>query len=391
MSPSRLGVREGGVDWQGWGGLNEKKHVFLAAIVLVTVISQLQAGSISLSPVYGDTHTDFTTGDNFVEGHGWFVDPLADSHIIDPLRERPLGRDEFYFEPGGNYVNPGPYYAYVDIKDAAFGSDDQYLYFKMTMFGKGSYDDMDSNMDESTFGYGADYTILLGQNSEGQANNSIKLTFSGEEASLRTGSGGQFNTTTGQGDYDANGDVGGSGINVTIEAGDTDGDGYESPKISGGKLENGAGADALFARIDPGEDSPTPIAPGTTGAMPVIEIALDYQLWNLVSSNPSIDPNNVSFIVFEANRRVQDGSNYLWNDRYTIGEEGSPYPIQDEEGDQIEELDKVAEVDRVFYRGGVPLENSPPTLHSPLPGNLWMALSMVGTCVAIWFVRQRTG
>ena len=61
----------------------------------------------------------------------------------------------------------------------------------------------------------------------------------------------------------------------------------------------------------------------------MIEIAFDYVLWNAIVAadptwGPQILPTDIHFLVFEANRGVKPEANYLWNDKWTRSEEGSP-------------------------------------------------------------------
>ena len=53
-----------------------------------------------------------------------------------PTRERPL-QNSAQSSAGGQWVNQGAYRADLDIETAAFGYDGQYLYFRMTQYGKG--------------------------------------------------------------------------------------------------------------------------------------------------------------------------------------------------------------------------------------------------------------
>jgi hypothetical protein len=119
--------------------------------------------------------------------------------------------------------------------------------------------------------------------------------------------------------------------------------------------------------------------------MPMVEIAFNYLLWNqnaTAMSLPLIDPAQTTFLVFEANRGTKDNQNYLWNDKYTIGEEGSPYPEFDEHGAPINHLQNVYELDRLYWEMAVVPEN----------GNTWSALIALGiglACLSIKLVRTK--
>jgi hypothetical protein len=171
------------------------------------------------------------------------------------------------------------------------------------------------------------------------------LRASGDTKETWSGQSGQFYSKSTQGWLDSNNSVGGSGVTTTKEMGDTAGNGYETQVIQTDGYLSG-GPSVLFARITGAE--------GSSGSMPIVEIALDYAAWNAYASShglQTIDPSSISTIVFEANRGTKDNANYLWNDKWTQGEEGSPYNING-----INQLGNVYELDRVYWeRTAVPL------------------------------------
>lgn len=324
----------------------------LAIYLFVAALAFSMAGNVGAtpSPTYSFTFGDAVTGDNFIPGAGWYVDPGADEHVNDFVRERPLGTQDFS-EVGDEWVHPGKYYSYLDIVSAEWGYDTQYLYFKQTLYGNWDMDNATDSRDYGVFGSGTFYNIILGQESNGEANGSILLRAGGDKKEAWTGPSGDFSPTGTQGWWDASGDVGDSGITITKEGGDSAVDGYETQAIlTDGYLNLGSNnPTVLFARVTG--------AALTDNSRPYVEIALDYATWNSNAGTqlPVIDPLAFSLLVFEANRGTQDNQNYLWNDEWTQGEEGSPYNING-----ITQLGSVYELDRLYV--GDPAVPEPATL-----------------------------
>jgi len=298
--------------------------------------------ALQTTPTYFYTVQDAVTGDNFVPDKGWYVTPGADDYQNDFMRERPLDTNGFTYDSGsGQWVHGGKYYAYLDIVTGQWGYDEQYLYFSQTLYGNWSQGSATSDRDYGEFGSGTLYNIILGMDPEGEANGSILLRSTGDYKESWTGATtGDFHAKGTQGWYDKDGDVGGTGVSVTKEDGDEAGTGYESEVIkSDGYLEVNGKQEVLFRRVTG--------AQGTDNAMPIVEIALDYLLWNQYAELlglPFITPEDISFIVFEANRGIKENANYLWNDKYTQEQEGSPYDVNG-----ITQLGNVYEVDRVYW------------------------------------------
>ena len=334
---------------------------------------------------YGTPQGDATTGDNFVAGAGWWVDPGADSYVDDPVRERPLSTNTFFEDAGtGKWVHPGKYYAYLDIKEAAWGYNSDYLYFKMKLFGKGSINDVSSDPDFGTFASGTHYNIIFNQRLDGEANGGILLQITGDETTLWTGPAGTFESKATHAYWDkgpGGGDVGDTAITTTKEDGDSAGDGFEATRISSDGKLGGSGPVALYGRITPGPDH--------VSTMPTVEIALNYKLWNDNAATydlPDIDPEAITLLIFETDRGIKDNANYLWNDGSTIGQEGSPYKINDEVGDPITQLKEVYELDRLRWRtvGETPVV--------PLPSGAGLTvLGLASLAVARWRKRRAAG
>ena len=335
-----------------------------------------RAASVSLTPTYDTPQADATTGDNFVAGAGWWVDPGADSHVDDFVRERPLSTNTFFDHGGsGQWVHPGKYYAYLDIKTAAWGYNSTHLFFQLTLFGKASFNDASSDPDYGTFASGTLYNIILNQSPDGEANGGILLRITGDETDLWTGPAGTFESKATEAYWDKDADVGDSGITTTKEDGDSAGSGFEQTRISSDGKLGGSGPEALWGRITPGADS--------LATMPVVEIALNYQLWNSNAATydlPNIDPAAISLLVFETDQGIKDNANYLWNDKYTIGEEGAPYDINDEVGDPITQLKNVYELDRLRWTK---------TQVVPLPSGAGLTLlGLASLAIARWRKRR---
>lgn len=326
------------------------------ALALAIFLTPLCSWAISLSPTYSYTVEDAVTGDNYIapaadgSGGGWYVDPGADEHDNDLLRERPLGTQDFG-EYEDQWTHPGKYYSYLDIVTAQWGYDTQseFLFFRQNLYGNWDMDDAADERDYEVFGSGSLYNIIIGQDPGGEANGSILLRTPGDNKDTWTGSAGMFEPDGAQGFLDNNTeespDVGGSGITNTNEDGDDVIDGYEyQPILTDGYIGDSNNPQVLFSRVTG--------ATKTDDSMPYVEIAFDYGTWNEYAfglSLPTISPQDITLLVFEANRGIKDNANYLWNDKYTIGEEGSPYHIMDENGDYITQLGNVYELDRVHW------------------------------------------
>jgi len=306
--------------------------------------------AVNLTPTYLPGVSDAVTGSNFISGSngGWYVTPGADEHVNDLNRERPLSTNGFH-SSGGQWVHPGTYYSYLDIVNARWGYDNTYLYFQQTLYGNWFQGSPTSSRDYGAFGSGTLYNIILGQSNDREANGSILLRASGDTKETWTGSTGQFLSKSTQGFLDQNNSVGGSGITRTKENGDTVGNGYEYEVIQSDGKVRGSGEEILFARITG--------ATGNNNSQPIVEMALDYIAYNSAAQSlglPTIDPEAISLVVFEANRGTKDNANYLWNDKYTQLEEGSPYNISG-----IRQLGNVYELDRTYWtaqdRGPAPV------------------------------------
>jgi hypothetical protein len=114
---------------------------------------------------------------------------------------------------------------------------------------------------------------------------------------------------------DTNGDVGGTGINVTRHnlGSEASGNGYNLKVIADGKILSGPSANqpVLFSRVNTSNPS-----------APIVEFALDYGLLGFTQT----DIANLRYLAFEAIKGgPKDPANYLWNDENTKSQAGSPY------------------------------------------------------------------
>lgn len=329
--------------------MDSRKSMWVLVVGIVFLFST-GAQAANLTPNYLYTVQDAVTGSNFIPSSGWYVTPGADSHVNDFTRERPLGNQDFS-SVGGQWVHPGQYYAYLDIVSARWGYDNKYLYFKQELYGNWSMSNATDSRDYGVFGSGTLYDIILNQNPDpDRANGSVLLRITGDAKETWLGPSGQYLAKGTQGWQDSDNSVSGNGITVTKENGDSSGNGYEYEAIKmDGYLDSGPKPEVLFARVTG--------AALTDNSMPYVEIAFDYETWNSYRSAlglQTIAPLDIKTIVFETNRGLKDNQNYLWNDKYTQGEEGSPYNILDENGVPITQLGNVYELDRAQWAVPVP-------------------------------------
>jgi len=168
------------------------------------------------------------------------------------------------------------YYEYLDITGADFGSDYKYMYFGIDVYGQNSINTSDGSV-SGAFGSGTLYGVRFG---------SILLRVKGDESGYVD----NWVTGSAQGFWNENGDWV---------------DGYETEVITDGAPKDG-GPDMLFARIIFNADGSARI-----------ELAFDYETWNLLYPNQHLDPAYLENVVFEANRGMKDNTNYLWNENYS--------------------------------------------------------------------------
>ena len=287
-------------------------------------------------PSFTSVFEDATTGDNqFQLGNGdfgWFINSGADNYGQD-VYERPViqqfrdltidsaaGDDAELLANVGNDVfgttgSSVNYFEYIDIERARFGFDNQFMYFRIELFGEQKVGSDGSVTDD--FGEGTFYRVRLGEDPDG----AFSVMLSGELQADYQKSENQGNTTDMFNDNnlkaakvfeDVDGDVGGpGGIAVTNE--NPGGlNGFSLPTVDDGVLkEPDSGTEILYTRKVIGE--------------PWVEFAFNYAEYN-AQRGTNLDPTDgLPYLVFEANRGTKDNQNYLWNDKYTLDEAGSPY------------------------------------------------------------------
>lgn len=264
----------------------------------------LSAGS-ALSPLYTVTLQDAVTGDNaLVAADGkryWTVDPGADVYQED-VYERPTAQtyEVKTLADGSQRFAAGEYLQNLDLVEARAGFDSNYLYLSARLFG---LDKSTSDGKDSREGLVHRYGFRLAKEADGgfgfllvvdaPALKDRPTTFTGDKAF---------------GYRDANGDVGGTGLNVTKQnrPSEVSGNGYERVVISDGRTASGK--TVFWARVSPDD-------------LTVVEFAVDYRALGY----SSIDLTSLPYLQFEANKGLKDPGNYAWNDEYTKSEAGSPY------------------------------------------------------------------
>lgn len=318
---------------------------FIAAIPAVGVVLLLGvvAWAGPTSPTYQLTVQDAVTGDNeFTNGgtHYWFVNTNADDYANDGY-ERPTAQNYEYViaqakvgnDPelvvGSTYSATGfsnpAYYGYVDIVSGKFGYDSQYMYFAIELY---SVNKVGNNgQATSDFGEGTFYNIRLSEDANGKGG----VLLSAENAKDLTGS---YQLVKQFGYFDRDGTVGGPGGVGTPDEGLGGNPGYETVIIADGKakdVQGGSTPELLWARR-------------TTSSQgrPVVEFAVDYTTLNaldfLGTPDPSLEPQNFRYLVYDATRGLKGQGNYLWNDKYSLDEAGTPYTPSNEP-ENIYELD----------------------------------------------------
>lgn len=282
---------------------NTAKQVATFTIAL-TVLSAAEA---QLTPVYFNKYRDAVTGDNAFNHGGfryWDVDAGADRYQND-FYERPTVQT--YADRGGRYAAE-EYFEYLDITEANLGFDNRYLYVSITHFGldKSTKDGVDTKV-----GLAERYGFRIGKDQDGRRSSLFVVDQPGVVSNPFT-----FKAEKTFGYRDGDGDVGGrgffngglTGLNITKSDNaleEVGMNGYDQSIISDGKFGN---SNVLFARLKPGDET-------------TVEFALDYVAlgWS------KADLFATKYLEFESIKGgPKDPQNYLWNDKYTKLEAGSP-------------------------------------------------------------------
>jgi hypothetical protein len=307
-----------------------------------------------LTPVYSESISDAVTIDNALNATSnkvvWTIDPGADDYQTDSY-ERPVAQT---FEVrglagGGQAFAAKEYFSNLDIAEARSGLDGQYLYLSIKMAGLDKWTEDGKRTHE---GLAYRYGFRLARSEDGGGGYLV----TSDQPSFKVGT-----NWSGLGTFihhDFNGDVGGTGRDVTKQdrAAEVQGNGYENVVASDGRA---AGRQVVWVRVDPTD--PT-----------TVEFALDYAALGLAAEEVAAP----AYLEFEANKGLKDPANYLWNDEYTKSEAGSPYRA--ETGDRSKSefgtqgLGNIYELDTL--RGEAP----PPTF-ATLSGSVYEDLNFNGT------------
>lgn len=287
------------------------KHVSTAvrgAVVAFAAVSILgSAIAQPPSPVYYNTFSDAVTGDNafmFQGSRYWDVDPGSDSYQND-YYERPTIQG--YQNRGGRY-STHEYFEYLDIVEAKFGFDSDWMYVSIRMYGRNK---STSDGNNSVVGLVERYGFGMSMHPDGR--NGLLLI--SDQTELKNP--GVFGREANFGWRDTDGDVGGRGLmnggptgrtvtksdNPLEEAGMN---GYNQNIISDGRVGS---TDVLLSRTNPTDNR-------------VVEFAFRYSAFGFSMA----DLGNLRYLNFEANKGTKDPQNYLWNDKYRNTEAGSPNP-----------------------------------------------------------------
>ncbi len=275
-----------------------------AAVLAAAAAAQAQP----TTPVYSASYLDCVTADNrFRGGDGawyWDVDRGCDIYQGD-IYERPMTQ-EFIYTRGR--FGAKEYFEYLDITGAKIGFDSTYLYIAIDMYGR---DHITSDGSRDRKGMIERYGFRLSTDPDGRFG---MLVVSDQpevknEPNTRFGPLGTFIYIDEDGDVGGAADSGPTGLWVTKSDNPDEEDGmtgYETPIVSDGKLNSGRRV--LWVRLNPQDKT-------------IVEFALDYRRVGLTAR----DLRSLRYLEFEAIKGgPKDPQNYLWNDKYTKREAGSP-------------------------------------------------------------------
>lgn len=303
----------------------------LCSVIVMAAMSGPAAAQPG-TPVYSNSWNDCRTSDNrFVGGDGiyyWDVDPNCDLYQQD-VYERPM--PQTFYTTQGRY-GAVEYFEYLDIIQASAGFDSQYLYVQLQMAGRNH---LTSDGDVDLLGMVERYGFRMSTDPDGRNG----LLIVADQPELKNEPNTAFGPIGTFGYRDTNGDVGGAdrsgptGLTVTKSDNPNEEDGmngYDAAVISDGRLDDET--PVLWVRLNPSD----PIR---------VEFALDYRAVGF-SEN---DLRGLAYLHFEAIKGgPKDPQNYLWNDKYTKQEAGSPNPGASGESEfGTEGLENIYEVDTV--------------------------------------------
>lgn len=267
------------------------------------------AATLTLTPTYSRFGTDYTWTNN---GGGVFTVPTAASDYPNEIWERPVESGKWSDSaPTRTLQSGGKYFAYNDIQSAAMGWDSNYLYARITVVDGSTWD---GSKFDTGVGYKGHYYIYFSQSPQG-ANGWIMELDSGTSlsgAQVDNSPVDEFNPTSASYTniptslfHDANGDVGGSGLNNTFDSNPG-----EENLSDGFKAENtsDSGKAPVYVRRD-----------GNT-----VHFALKFSLVSGLDStymDALTDSSLVRFGVATSNPSAPNGD-ILANDEFTEAQSG---------------------------------------------------------------------
>ncbi len=304
--------------------------VMLVTAGLVLAVGTATAIAQPGTPTFSNAWTDCRTNDNkFVGSDGdfyWDVDANCDIYQQDRY-ERPMTQT-FTFTNGR--FGAVEYLEYLDIHRVRAGFDNTYLYVQLEMAGRNQ---LKSDGTVIAVGMAERYGFRMSTDADGR----FGVLLVSDQPEFKN----EPNTTWGPlgmlGFRDTDGDVGGAatsgptGLNVTKtdNANEEDGmNGYDTQIIADGRLDNNTAV--LWVRLSPGNNK-------------FVQFALRYGELGFSQA----DLRNLNYFHFEAIKGgPKDPQNYLWNDKYTEEEAGSPnYGSGGESEFGTQGLENIYEVD----------------------------------------------
>ncbi len=260
------------------------------------------------TPVFIKAWNDCKTNDNkFVGSDGlfhWDVDANCDIYQSDRY-ERPM--TQTFYSTMGRY-GAREYFEYLDIHRARAGFDNNFLYVQIELAGR-RHLLADGSVDVK--GLAERYGFRMSTNKDGRFGVLIvsdQPEFK-NEPNTRWGPLGTFGYVDTDGDVGGAADSGPTGLTVTKSDNPDEEDGmngYDTPIIADGRLDDET--PVLWVRVSPTNNKH-------------VQFALDYRAVGFTQANLA----NLRYFHFEAVKGgPKDPQNYLWNDKYTKQEAGSP-------------------------------------------------------------------
>lgn len=283
----------------------ERIRCFAVSIVAAMVGS---ASGQPTEPVYTETAADCTTADNRVTNADgefrWFVDPGCDIYAID-LYERPTTQE---YQEVGDFYGAKEAFEYLDIVRARHGFDSRFFYVAIELFGR-DHLTPDGGSDER--GMIERYGFRFSTNPDGRNG----LLVVADQPEVKNEPNTEYGPLGTFAYRDTDGDVGGAdrdgptGLEVSKSENPDEADGlngYDSVVVSDGRTDDETVV--VWVRLSPTNDR-------------VVEFAIDYRA--LGYSTQYME--TLRYLDFETMKGgPKDPQNYLWNDRYTQEEAGSP-------------------------------------------------------------------